>query len=325
MKRTSISAAFLLAASFGAAQAQAQVPDYPTKPIRLIVATAPGGLMDIPARLYSEYADRTGAQRIVVENRGGAGGNLGVEAVAKAAPDGYTLGFIQLGNVAINPFLFKDMGFDVLNDLAPVAPITSSAILISISSKVPATNLREFIALAKKDPGSMNHGTAGMGTVPHLAAELFSTMSGVKLTQVHYKGAGPALADLIGGQVQVIFSGYGVVRQQAAAGNVRVLAVGQKTRLAGAPNIPTMEEAGLPGYDVSTWFGVVAPKGTPDRIVSTLSRQIHAMQDDPAVQKRLTEGGLEVLKESPAEFGARIRRDYDKYRDIVKAAGLKAE
>ena len=147
MKRRFVVAAALVAASIGAAQAQ----DYPTKPIRLIIATAPGGLMDIPGRLYSEFADRSNWQRVLVENRGGAGGNLGVEAVAKAAPDGYTLGLIQLGNVAINPFLFKDMGFDVFNDLTPIAPMTSSAILISISSKVPATNLREFIALRSEE------------------------------------------------------------------------------------------------------------------------------------------------------------------------------
>jgi tripartite-type tricarboxylate transporter receptor subunit TctC len=302
-----------------------QAQDYPSKPIRLIVATAPGGLMDVPGRLFADSVDRALGQRVLVENRGGAGGNLGAEAVAKAAPDGYTLGLIQLGNVAINPFIFKDMTFDPLADLAPVAPLTSSAIVIGISAKLPAANLAEFIALAKKDPGRINHGSAGPGTFPHLASELFSSMSGAKLTQVHYKGTGPALADLIGGQVQVVFAGLGVLRAQAAAGNVRILLVAQKTRLKSAPEVPTSEEAGLPGYEAITWFGIVAPRGTSDRVVATLNRQVHAMQDDPAVLKRLAEGGLDALKESPAEFGARIRRDYERYREVVKSAGLKPE
>ena len=299
--------------------------EYPVKPIRLIVATAPGGLMDVPGRLFADYVDRALGQRVLVENRGGAGGNLGAEAVAKAAPDGYTLGLIQLGNVAINPFIFKDMSFDPLADLMPVAPLTSSPIVIGISSKLPATNLAEFIALAKKDPGRINHGSAGPGTFPHLASELFSSMSGAKLTQVHYKGTGPALADLIGGQIQVIFAGLGVVRAQAAAGNVRILAVAQKARLKTAPEIPTAEEAGLAGYEAITWFGIAAPRNTPERIVAALNRQVHAMQDDPAVLKRLAEGGLDTLKESPSEFGARIRRDYERYREVVKLAGLKPE
>ena len=302
-----------------------QAQDYPAKPIRLIVATAPGGLMDVPGRLFADNVDRALGQRVLVENRGGAGGNLGAEAVAKAAADGYTLGLIQLGNVAINPFIFKDMSFDPLADLLPVAPLTSSPIVIGISAKLPAANLQEFTALAKKEPGRINHGSAGPGTFPHLASELFSSMSGAKLTQVHYKGTGPALADLIGGQVQVVFAGLGVLRAQAAAGNVRILAVAQKTRLKTAPDVPTAEEAGLPGYEAITWFGIVAPKGTPDRIVAALNRQIHAMQDDPAVVKRLAEGGLDPLKETPGEFGARIRRDYERYREVVKAAGLKPE
>ncbi len=299
--------------------------DYPAKPVRLIVATAAGGLLDVPARLASEYFDRAFGQRLLVENRAGAGGNLGAEAVAKAAPDGYTLGLIQLGNVAINPFLFKDMTFDPLNDLQPIVPLTSSPVVIAVSAKVPATNLRELIALAKREPGKINNGTAGVGTIPHLAGELFAQMAGVKLTNVHYKGAGPALNDLLAGQVQVLFVGLGVVRGQAASGAVRILAVAQRNRLAGAPDIPTSDESGLPGFEVTTWFGIVAPRGTPERIVATLTREFHAMQDDPAVQKRLLDGGLDPLKETPDQFAARMRRDYQKYRDVVKVAGLKPE
>ncbi len=298
---------------------------YPSKPIRIIVVAAPGGLMDVPARLASEYFDRAFRERLLVENRVGAGGNLGAETVAKSAPDGYTLGLIQLGNVAINPFLFKDMGFDPLNDLLPVVPLVSLPVVVSVGAKVPANSLRELIALARKEPGKLNNGTAGVGTVPHLAGELFGQMAGVKLTHVHYKGAGPALNDVMAGQIQILFAGLGVVRGPAAAGSVRILAVAQRTRLASAPEIPTADEAGLPGFEVTTWFGIVVPKGTPESVVATLERQFHAMQDDAATLKRFTDGGMEPLKESPSQFAARIRRDYEKYRDVVKAAGLKPE
>ena len=305
--------------------ASACAQGYPSKPIRLIVATAPGGLMDVPARLMAEYFERAYGQRLVIENRGGAGGVLAGDAVAKAAPDGYTLGQIQVGNVAINPFLVKDMPFDPLNDLAPVAPLTSSPVVVAIHSKVEANNLREFIELARREPGKLNYGSAGIGTIPHFAGELFSQAAGVRLTPVHYRGAGPALTDLLAGQVQAIFVGLGVVRTHMAAGTVKVLAVSQSRRLAAAPEVPTAAEAGLPGFELITWFGIVAPKGTPQQVIGILSRQIHAMQDDPAVLKRLGDGGLEPLKESPAQFAARMRRDHEKYREIVRAAGLKPE
>jgi tripartite-type tricarboxylate transporter receptor subunit TctC len=250
---------------------------------------------------------------------------LAGDAVAKAVPDGYTLGQIQVGNVAINPFIVKDMPFDPLKDLQPVAPLTSSPVLVTIQSSLPATNLKEFIALAKREPGKLNYGTAGLGTIPHLSGELFSQVAGVRLTPVHYRGAGPALADLLAGQVQAIFVGLGVVRSQAAAGKVRILAVSQNTRLRAAPEIPTAAEAGLPGFEINTWFGIVAPHGTPESVIALLSREIHGMLDDPTVQSRLMTGGLEPLKESPQEFGARMRRDHERYAVIVKAAGLKPE
>ena len=310
---------------FAAISIWASAQDYPVKPIRLIVATAPGGLMDVAAHTLVDYFQKAYGQRMFVENRGGAGGVLAGDAIAKAPPDGYTLGQIQVGNVAINPFLVKDMPFDPLNDLVPVAPLTSSPVLVTINARVPATNLAELIALARREPGRLNYGSAGPGTIPHLSGELFAQSAKVRLTAVHYRGAGPALTDLLAGQVQMIFVGLGVVRSHLAAGTVRALAVSQAERLSGAPDIPTAAEAGLPGFEVNTWFGIVAPKGTPERIVATLVRQIHAMQDDPSVQKRLADSGLETLKESPGEFRARMRRDHERFRQIVLAAGLKAE
>jgi tripartite-type tricarboxylate transporter receptor subunit TctC len=300
--------------------ATASAQDYPTKPIRYIVATAPGGLMDVPARLLADYFERRYGHRLVIENRGGGGGVMAGDALAKAAPDGYTLAQIQVGNVAINPFTVKDMPFDPLRDFAPVSTLTSSPVVVTVDGRLGVNTLQEFIALAKTR--ALNYGSAGIGTIPHLAGELFAHAAGLKLTPVHYRGAGPALNDLLAGQVQAIFVGLGVVHSQPA---LKRLAVSQSKRLAAAPEIPTAAEAGLPAFEVNTWFGVVAPRGTPDAIVTQLNRQIHAALDDATLQKRLVDGGLEPLEETPAQFGARMRADHERFREIVKAAGLKPE
>ena len=299
--------------------------DYPGKPVRLIVVTAAGGLMDFVARILADSLDKSLGQRLVIENRSGSGGNIGAEAVAKSDPDGYTLGLVQIGNVAINPYVYSDMTFDPLVDLVPVAPITSSAILVVANAKVPATNLTELIALAKKEPGKLSYGSGGNGTAPHLAGEMFNTQAGVHILHVPYRGVGPAVNDTVGGHVQLSFAGLGAVRSGVDAGALKILAVAQSQRLKAAPQYPTSAEAGLPGYEFVTWFGVVAPKGTPAPVIATLVKHIHAMQDDPAVQQRLAAGGLEPLKETPQQFGARMRRDQARFRDIVKAAKLKPE
>jgi len=299
--------------------------DYPSKPIRLVVVTAAGGLMDVAARVTAEHLSNALGQRVVVENRGGSGGNLGAEAVAKAEPDGYTIGLIQVGNVAINPYIYSDLPFDPLHDLVPVAPVTSSAILVVANAKVAAKDLRELIALAKREPGKLSYGSGGPGTAPHLAGEMFKVQAGVNILHVPYRGVGPAVNDLAGGHVDLTFAGWGAVRSPVESGLARVLAVAQGERLVAAPQFPTAAEAGLPGYEFVTWFGIVAPKGTPDPVIATLSRHIHEMQEDPAVKATFLDGGLEVLEESPQEFGARILRDHDRFRDIVKAAGLKAQ
>src|SRR5436190_8924396 len=217
----------------------AQAQDYPSKPIRYIVATAPGGLMDVPARLVAEYFEKHYGHRIVVENRGGGGGVMAGDALAKSAPDGYTLAQIQVGNVAINPFTVKDLPFDPLRDFAPVSTLTSSPVVVTVDAKLGVNTLQEFIALARREPGKLNYGSAGPGTIPHLSGELFCEAAGVRLTPVHYRGAGPALNDLLAGQVQAIFVGLGVVRSHAQAGAVKMLAVSQPRRLAAAPDVPT--------------------------------------------------------------------------------------
>jgi tripartite-type tricarboxylate transporter receptor subunit TctC len=303
----------------------ASADDYPTKPIRLIIPTAPGGLMDVAARVAAEYLDRALGQRLIIENRSGSGGNIGAEAVVKAEPDGYTLGLIQLGNVAVNPHIYPDMTFNPLTDLVPVAPVTSSAIFVIANANVAANNLSELIALAKKEPGKLTYGSAGSGTVPHLAGELFKATAGVDILHVPYRGAGPAVNDLVGGHIDLTFLGWGAVKGAIDSGRAKALAVAQSKRLASAPNVPTSAEAGLPSYQFLTWFGVVAPKGTPQPIIDKLVKNIHAMQDDPEVARKLAAGGLEPLKETPQQFGARMRSDYERFRDIVKAAKLKPE
>jgi tripartite-type tricarboxylate transporter receptor subunit TctC len=305
----------------GAATAQ----DYPTRPIKLVVVTAAGGLMDVAARLTADHVGKALGQRILVENRPGSGGNLGAEAIAKAEPDGYTIGLIQIGNVAINPHVYTDLTFDPLVDLLPVAPVTTSAILVIANAQVPAQDLRELIALARREPGKLSYGSGGAGTAPHLAGEMFKAAAGIDLLHVPYRGVGPAVNDLVGGHIQLTFAGWGAVRGAVEAGRAKVLAVAQGKRLAGAPQFPTAAEAGLPGYEFATWFGIVAPKGTPAPVIATLARHIHAMQDDPQVQKSLADGGLEALKETPEQFGARIHRDHARLRDVVKAAKLKPE
>ena len=317
-----ITAAAIAAATISDAS---RAQDYPNKPIRLIVVTAAGGLMDVAARVLAESLDKSLGQRLVIENRSGSGGNIGGEAVAKSDPDGYTLGLVQIGNIAINPFVYTDMTFDPLTDFVPVAPVTSSPILVVANAKVPASNLTALIALARKEPGTLSYGSGGMGTAPHLAGEMFKAAAGVNILHVPYRGVGPAVNDAIGGHVQLAFAGLGAVRSGVESGALKILAVAQSQRLKSAPQYPTSAEAGLPGYEFVTWFGVVAPKGTPAPIIATLVKQIHAMQDDPSVQHKLAAGGLEPLKETPEQFGARMRRDQDRFRDVVKAAKLKPE
>ena len=249
--------------------------------------------MDVAARVAAEKLDKSLGQRLVIENRSGSGGNIGTEAVAKAEPDGYTLGLIQIGNVAINPYVYPDMTFDPLTDLVPVAPVTSSAILVVANANVPANDLRELIALAKREPGKLSYGSAGYGTAPHLAGEMFKAAAGVDILHVPYRGAGPAVNDTIGGHVQLTFVGYGAVRSASTPARLRILAVAQPKRLKAAPQYPTSAEAGLPGYEFVTWFGIVAPKGTPAAVIDKLVKHIHAMQDDPEVQERLPLAGSE--------------------------------
>lgn len=318
----------VLAACFAAAGllcGAAAAQDYPNRPIRLVVPAAPGGVTDLLARRAASYLDTAIGQRIVVEHRAGAGGTIGVESVAKAAPDGYSLCLIQIGDTSIKPHLVKDLPYDPFRDLVPVAPMATLPLIVNIHPSVQANTLVELIALAKRQPGKLNYGSAGTGTSLHLGAELFMQMSGTQMVHVPYKGLAPALVDLLAGQIQVVFTGLAGVRAHIDKGSLKGLAVAQSARLQGAPNIPSADEAGLPGYEFVTWFGFVSSRGTPPAIVNTLNRHINAMLDDPAVVQGLVDGGMGALKRSPEAFAALIKSDYDKYGRIVRAANIKPE
>ena len=308
----------------GAARA-ADADDYPSRPIHLIVPAAPGGISDILARLLSDNLNRIFGQSVIVENRGAAGGNLGVEMVAKADPDGYSLALIQVGNVAINPYLYKDLSFDPLHDLLPVAAIASSPQIVTAYPGLAANNLTGLIALAKQEPGKLSYGSAGIGTSTHLGAELLEYMAGVKLLHVPYRGMGPALIDLSAGRVQLAFVGLAPIKSSLESGALKALAVAQSMRLKAASTIPTADEAGLPGYEFITWFGVVTTHGTPPGIVEKLNTAINSILDTPTIRRRLFDFGMEPLVESPSAFSARIQKDYEKYGALIKAAHIKIE
>lgn len=300
----------------------ARADDYPGRPIRLVVPAPPGGILDILARMLSDNLGRSLGQPVVVENRGAAGGNLGVELVAKASPDGYSLCLIQVGNVAANPYLYKDLPFDPLRDLAPVATVASSPEMVVANSSLPAKNLTQLIALAKHDPGKLSYGSAGVGTSTHLGAVLFEQMSGVKLLHVPYHGMGPAILDLAAGRLQLAFSGLAPVKGGLDNGSLKALAVARATRLNAAPTIPTADESGLPGYQFITWFGVVTTAGTPAAIVQQLNAATNAMLAKPDVGRRLSDFGMEPLAETPAAFSSLIQADYKKYGAMIKAAHI---
>jgi len=319
--RGTVVATLTVAAALSPAAAQT----YPARPIRIIVPAAASGVSDVVARLTADYLGRSFNQTVIVEDRPGAGGNVGADVTAKAPPDGYNLCMITVGNVAINPFIYKDMPFDALKDLAPVAPVAELVQVVVINSSLPVHSLKELIAYAKERPGKLNYGSAGVGTTTQLAAELFAQMGGIQLVHVPYRGAAPAVQDTAAGQVQMTFVGLGSAQPLLATGKIRILAAASKTRMAADPDLPTAAESGLPGYEFSTWLGLVTSRGTPAQVIATLNKAVETMVADPAIQKRLVDGGLEPMKATPAQFEARIQADYKKFGALVKVAGLKPE
>jgi tripartite-type tricarboxylate transporter receptor subunit TctC len=296
---------------------------YPTRPVRIIVGFTPGGTTDISARLIGQWLSDRLNQQFVIENRPGAGSNIAAEAVVNAPPDGYTLLLAGAPN-AINATLYEKLNFNFIRDIAPVAGIIRTALVMQVNPSVPAKTVPEFIAYAKANPRKLNMSSAGTGSAPHVAGELFKMMAGVNVVHVPYRGAGPSLTDLIGGQVQVTFesmpSSIGYIR----AGTLRALAVTTTKRSDALPAIPTVGEF-VPGYEASIWYGVGVPKNTPTQIVDKLNKEINAGLTDPKLQARLAELGGVPLGGSPAEFGNLIADETEKWGKVVKSSGAKPD
>ena len=316
--RRSIALALALALML-VGQAYAQTA-WPAKPIRLIVGFAAGGSTDVTARIIAQaLSDRLG-QPVVVENRGGAGGNIGADAVAKAEPDGYTLLMATSSTFAANPNLYKSLPFDVRKDFAPIAVTAFIPNLLVVNPSVPANNVADFIAYLKANPDKLNFASAGNGTSQHLSAELFNSLAGVRMTHVAYRGGAPAVSDLLGGQVQVIFAPLVEVIQQVRAEKLKALGITTARRSPLLPEVPTILES-LPGYEVALWNGLLAPANTPPDIIDRINRATIEALRSPEVKAKLAEQGSEPVGNTPAEFKAFIESELVKWRRLVEISG----
>ena len=299
--------------------------DFPARPITLIVPYAAGGGTDVMARIVADKMGAALGQPIVVENRGGAGGSIATRAVAHAAPDGYTLGLGGTGTLAVDPTLYANVGYDPRKDFAPVGLIATSALVVLVNPQIPAKTIPELIALAKSEGRKLTFASAGVGSGIHLAAELFASMAGVKLTHIPYKGSAPALTDLIGGHVAIYFSSLPPAIGLVQDGKVRALAVTGPERSKVFPDLPTVAEAALPGYAAVLHYGIVAPAGTPKPIVDKLAGALRTAIAAPDVRQRIAADGAEVLAMNPDEYAADIDREEAKWSDVVRRSGAKAE
>ena len=320
-KISAIAAGCLLGST---SQLSAQAQSYPAKPIRLVVPLAAGGPSDHMARALAQKLSEGIRQSVIVDNRAGASGVIGTEIVAKSPPDGYTLLLAQTA-ITVNASLVPKLPYDTLRDLEAVSQLTSAPYLLAVHPSLPVKSLQQLIAFAKARPGQLNHGSAGSGTGPHLAMELLMQRTGMKLTQITYKGGGPALIDFVAGQTQVFMSNIVIILPQAKAGKVRALAVSSATRSQVAPEVPTIAESGVPGYSEGAFHGVMAPAGISKAIVEKLHTEIVKAMRSPDVLGRLTAEGAEVVASTPQEFDARLRADIDKWAKIIKQAGIRAE
>jgi tripartite-type tricarboxylate transporter receptor subunit TctC len=315
-----------LAGAAAAAPAFAQrasALDYPTRPVRIIAGFAAGGGVDVTARLIGQWlTDRLG-QSFVIENRPGAGGNIGTEAVVNAAPDGYTLLLATVPN-AVNASLYEKLSFNFIRDIVPVAGIIRVPMVILLNPSVPAATVAEFISHAKANPDKVNMASAGNGSAPHMAGELFKMMAGVNLVHIPYRGQGPALTDLLGGQVQVLFAATPGTTEYITTGKLRALAVTSASRAEMLPELKTVGDF-VPGYEASQWYGIGAPRNTPVEIVDKLNKEINAAIADPGMKARLAAIGGEPLPGSPAEFAKLITEETEKWGRVVRAAGIKPE
>ena len=294
---------------------------YPTRPIRLVVASSPGGASDILARTLAQKLTEDLAQQIVVDNRGGASGVIGTDIVAKALPDGYTLLIIQ-PSLTINPSMIKSLPYDAVRDFAPVSLVVDAAQILTAHPSIPAKDAKDLIALAKSQPGKFMFGSPGVGTSPHLTAELFKLMAGVNLPQVLFKGSGPAYVSLISGEISLAFATVLSAMPHVKSGKIRALGVTTKKRVSVLPEVPTIAESALPGFEASQWFGILAPARTPRPIVDRLNQALAKATSSPEMKNRLAAEGVEVVNSTPEEFSAVIKRELVQWAKVIKAAGI---
>ena len=315
-----------LAASLAApgVWAQAAAAPYPTRTVRLICPFAPGGGTDIVARVIAARLQEAWGQTFVVDNKAGGNGTIGLDACAKSAPDGHTLTMVT-GSASVNVTLQGNkQPYDLLKDLTPVTQITSQPYALVVKPGLPVKNLAELIALAKAKPGSLNYGSSGPGGLSHLSGELFCSLANIKMTHVPYKGGNPALSDVASGQIDMLFSTQLQAHPFVVSNRVKVLAVSTATRSANAPNVPTMAEAGVPGYEVAGWYGMMAPGGTPRAIVEKLQAEIAKILQLPDMKEKLALDGSEPVGSTPAQFGVHMRTEVEKWRKLIREAGITA-
>ncbi|HZF19249.1 MAG TPA: tripartite tricarboxylate transporter substrate binding protein [Burkholderiales bacterium] len=304
--------------------ARAQPADWPARPIRFILPFPPGGGTDILGRLIAERLTAGLGQPVVTENRGGAGGNVGAEAAAKSPPDGYTIVLVA-PSLAISPSLYSKLAYDPVKDFAPVSLVATVPNVMITNPSVPAATLKEFIVLAKSKPGQMNFGSGGSGTSNHLAGELFNIVAGVKLVHVPYKGVNLAMNDVLSGRVQLVFIGIPAAVPHIKAGKLRALALASTQRSAVLPDVPTADEAGLPKFEVTTWYGILTPAGTPRPVVARLNGELGRIMHSPELKGRLEALATDPVTSTPEEFADLIRREIAKWGEVVREASLKAD
>jgi len=298
---------------------------YPDKPVRLILPFPAGGATDFMARTLAQRLGERLGQPVVVDNRAGAGGAVAAEAVATAAPDGYTLFFATMGTLAINPSLYPKLRYDPVKDFAPIAITHATANVLVVHPQVAAKNVAELIALAKARPGELTFGSAGNGSSSHLAGEYFKSLAGIEMTHVPYKGTSPALVDLLSGRISMMFDTIQVHVENIASGKVRALGVTSAERTPALPGVPTIAESGLPGYEVSMWLGVLAPAGTPKAVINRLNADIVKVMGEAEMKKQMLGAGIDARSSTPEQFAATVKADTLKWAKIVKAAGARLD